>query len=282
MNPFHSEHTRDIQIHTFIPFFFTWVKNRSVRNPSSNIKQNVNLFQLIAVFFDGCWISHIKNRCIDTFWKLFQGFCVNITKLITRISALISPHPCWNCKYLAYTVAPSLKKSSAVARPIPCPAAVITQTFPFKLISLIQILFYEKGGVTQNNICHIITTKINSITTQSQYQYSVLPVTNSNQLSVTRVSKSESPYPRVSHNSYRNSGVWVLLAVIASIVSKTWTLCVTTGQCVKVQNLIFILLVFLLAEMMIFRLSFWLWNVSATCDSEENLWTGDTSILFCI
>ena len=172
MNPFHSEHTRDVQIHTFVPFFFTRVKNRSVWNPSGNIEQNINLWQLIAVFFDGCWVRHIKNSCIDTFWKLFQGFRINITKLITLILPTLNK----NREYLAYTIAPSLKKSSAVARPIPCPAAVITHTFPFKLISLIQIRFNDKRGVTQSNVCHIITSKINSITAQIKsiyYHYSV-------------------------------------------------------------------------------------------------------------
>ena len=38
--------------------------------------------------------------------------------------------------YLAKTFAPSLKKSSAEARPIPWPAAVTIQIFPFKLIAL--------------------------------------------------------------------------------------------------------------------------------------------------
>ena len=176
MNPFHSEHTRDVQIDTFVPFFFTWAKNRSVWNPFSNIKQNINLFQLIAVFFDGCWVSHIKNSCIDTIWKLFQGFCINITKLITRNFAFILPILSKTWRYLAYTIAPSLKNSSAVARPIPCPAAVITQTFPFKLISLIQIRFYEKRGVTQSNIYNIITSKINLTRAQIKsiyYHYSV-------------------------------------------------------------------------------------------------------------
>ena len=171
MKPFHSEHTRDVQIHTFVPFIFTRVKNRSMRNPSCNIEQNINLWQLIAIFFDGCWVRHIKNSCINTFWELFQGFCINITKLITGNFALSLLTLNKNCEYLAYTIAPSLKKSSAVARPIPCPAAVITQTFPSKLISLIQIRFNDKRGVTQSNVCHIITSKINSITAQIKSIY---------------------------------------------------------------------------------------------------------------
>src|ERR1044071_1330527 len=80
---------------------------------------------------------------------LLISFTSAFTSAVERASSLasvafLSPFSFFRSTSVAITVAPSATNASAIARPIPCPAAVTSATLPFSLPDKTRLLDFSK------------------------------------------------------------------------------------------------------------------------------------------